>query len=325
MSIKNLFISDRNGIKESKNILPTYNGIGPKATDILITDHVTGKPLFRDSNKIVTSGSLFVASKFFDIEPPHLEPYDSNSVMSIINKFSGDPNVGNTWGKYNPDISLGGTEDANKSATDIRRRNQHVMFFALGSETKSIEASQILDVDYNSRIEPDDVVPFIMADNMDSLLGNTVDKEKVFEKYGGFGKRTGSAGTKYCYYFKKFDTDPVIYLRDVTSIDKTAVEISNFYNDNKKRKRNIEVCVELNFSMTKDECRDFFTLTQRTPKITTIELISAYEINMTNGSSDPIMKGHYYENIIPVTKLFISPESIEDATKGLDIVYHVYF
>lgn len=328
MSLIKKFFTDRNKISDSKNVLKKYNAAGPIATDILITDHVTGEPICRRSNRIVTAGSLFTASKFFDIDAPHLPAYDSDAEGT---SGSGILNIKNENGDYGMFSYPTDTE-----GKELLRRYEHCMFFAVGCEDHGIESSQIPDVDYVSRIEPVDIVPFITTDpdqameitqaeaallTMPGVFTTTGTGESVSRiNYGGMGRRKGTQDRAVsCFYFKKFNIDPVVYIRDVTSAEKTSLNeeaLKLIYSNSANR--NIEVCVELNFTLTKDECRNYFNLVEKDPAITTIMLVSAYETQDEKGN-------YYHKNIQPVTKLNISKESLEDATKGLDIVYHVYF
>lgn len=327
MGIKKLFLTELGKIGDSvSNILPTYGKVGPKATDILVSDLYTGKPLFRESNKVVTGGSLFTASKFFDIDPPTLPPYDGDDPEKTGGSLLRIINADGNYGQY--------TKPTDKSELSQLRQSERVWLFGVGVGGTGSDASQILDVAYNSRIEPNNLIPFRCI-NKSGISGIQSAGDTELSKYHGIGYRTlsaastGASAEYYCYYFKEFDNDPIISLRNISGtsgVDLSSEDLKGFYSIDKA---NIETMVELNFKITKDECREFFDAANivEDKSLSSIMLVSSFRRTAT--IVDPITGGmkttEIYENFQPVTKLNISKENMSDETKGLDIIYHIYF
>ena len=99
-------------------------------------------------------------------------------------------------------------------------------------------------------------------------------------------------------------------------IDGTPVDGNVYISDNAM---DVETYVELNLTVTKDDCREFFEATTgiNDAKINTISLLTAVPKEM-NGYT-------YYQGIRPLTKLNFPNESLIDLTKGIDITYHIYY
>lgn len=327
MSIKKIFLSELGNIRDTASkILPNYGKVGPKATDVLVSDLYTGKPIFRDSNKVVTGGSLFTASKFFDIDPPSLPPYDGDDPEKTGGSLLRIINADGNYGQY--------TKPTDKAELTQLRGSEKVWLFGVGIGGTGSDASQILDVAYNSRIEPNNLIPFRCIDKNNILASqSTIGSE--LSKYHGVGYRTLSAASSgasseyYCYYFKEFDNDPIISLRNISGtsgVDLSSEDLKGFYSITKA---NIETMVELNFKITKDECREFFDAANITEgkSLSSIMLVSSYRRIAT--IVDPITRDtkttEVFENFQPITKINISKENMSDETKGLDIIYHLYF
>ena len=180
-----------------------------------------------------------------------------------------------------------------------------VCLFCVGTSGCGPEASQVFDVDYTKWIKPDELVPFRyqLADN------DLSDDDRT--KY--FGRKEITAMQRIAYYFKAFDIDPVFKAQyvDGTPIDEHLYESDNSID--------VEVFVEMKMSITRRDCRDFFIAHSgiNDAKINTISLCTAYPKDY---------QGHvYYQNIKPLTKLNFSNESLIDQTKGIDIIYDLFY
>lgn len=180
-----------------------------------------------------------------------------------------------------------------------------VCLFCVGTSGCGPENSQVYDVDYSKWIAPDELVPlrYQLADND---LGDA-----LRDKY--FGRKEIPNTNRIAYYFKAFDINPVCKCQ---YIDGTPVDENVYVSDTRI---DIETFVELKLSITKEDCRDFFIAHQgiNDARINTITLCTAYpkEIN-----------GHiYYQGIRPLTRLNFSNESLIDLTKGIDIVYDLFY
>ena len=75
----------------------------------------------------------------------------------------------------------------------------------------------------------------------------------------------------------------------------------------------------LRLKVTKEDCRDFFVATTgiNDARVNTISLLTAW--------SKEIGGVKYYQDIRPLTKLNFPNEPLIDLTKGLDIIYHIYY
>lgn len=180
-----------------------------------------------------------------------------------------------------------------------------VCLFCVGTSGCGPEASQVFDVDYTKWIKPDELVPFRyqLADN------DLSDDDR--QKY--FGRKEVTAMNRIAYYFKAFELDPVFKAQyvDGTPIDEHLYESDNTID--------VEVFVEMKMSITRRDCRDFFIAHSgiNDAKINTISLCTAYAKDY-NGNV-------YYQNIKPITRLNFSNESLIDQTKGIDIIYDLFY
>lgn len=261
---KLLSLHDKNG---------EYDSACVHKTDILIKDEITGKELFRGSNKIIIAGSVFTAEKHFGITPPVILP------------------------NYNTALSL------DQSVATAPENEKRVCLFGVGIDGCGPESSQIYDVNYSKWTPTDMLVPFRYVDNASDISAS--------ERAIYFGRKAGASKT--AYYFKKFEADPVMHMQ---YIDGTPVDANLYSSSNTTA---VETYVELRLKVTNTDCRQFFKAGTgiNTAKINTITLLTAWKKTI-NGNV-------YYQDIQPLTKLNIQNESLFDETKGLDIIYHIYY
>ena len=214
--------------------------------------HGTNIPLFEGrKNKVICDGSMFTASKHFDIAPPiNLPSY--NTALNLENIVP---------------------------LTTKERIDSLVCLFCVGVGGCGPEQSQVYDVDYTKWIDPDDLIPlrYQLADN------DLSDSEPSFK-------------AQY--------------------VDGTPIDEHLYASDNVI---DVEVFVELKMSITKRDCRDYYIAHSgiNDAKINTISLCTAYP-KPYNGHT-------YYQEIRPLTKLNFSTESLIDLTKGIDIVYDLFY
>ncbi len=240
--------------------------------------HGTKIPLFEGrENKVICDGSMFTASKHFDIAPPiNLPSY--NTALNLENIVP---------------------------LTTKERIDSLVCLFCVGVGGCGPEQSQVYDVDYTKWIDPDDLIPlrYQLADN------DLSDSDR--EKY--FGRKEVPAMNRIAYYFKAFDFEPSFKAQYV---DGTPIDEHLYASDNVI---DVEVFVELKMSITKRDCRDYYIAHSgiNDAKINTISLCTAYP-KPYNGHT-------YYQEIRPLTKLNFSTESLIDLTKGIDIVYDLFY
>ena len=248
-----------------------------RKTDITICAAGTDIVLWRGCNKVIVPGSYYTASKHFAINPPVKLP------------------------TYNTSLGLDGIQ----SLTDTEEREALVYLFAVGTDGCGPESSQVFDVDYTKWIKPESLVPFRYVFDDNDLSAD------LRQKY--FGRKKIANTDKIAYYFKAFESKPVMYQQ---YIDGTPIDENIFISDNTM---DVETYVELKLTITKDDCREFFEATTgiNDAKINTISLLTAYPKEIDGYT--------YYQGIRPLTKLNFPNESLIDLTKGIDITYHIYY
>lgn len=202
---------------------------------------------------------------------------------------------------YNATLGLDGVQ----ALTDREEREALVVLFAVGIDGCGPESSQVYDVDYTKWISPESLVPFRYVFDDNDLSAT------LRQKY--FGRKKIGGTDKIAYYFKAFETTPTMHQQ---YIDGTPIDENIYVSDNDM---DVETYVELKLTITKDDCREFFSATTgiNDAKINTISLLTAYPKEM-NGYT-------YYQGIRPLTKLNFPNESLIDLTKGIDITYHIYY
>lgn len=196
-----------------------------------------------------------------------------------------------------------GLDNSDKDVNLTYRPDQKVYLFAVSNDGVGSESSQKLDVNYKLWTDPSKLIPFRYVPIGADI---STDQREVY-----FGRKTDT--THISYYFKGFESDPIAY---VQYIDGTPAD-DNLYNSSNTLE--LQVFEELRLKITKDDLREWMNMYAGPldSKISSIMLLTAYkkEINGIN----------YYQNIQPLTKLNITAEDMADDTKGLDIIYHIYY
>ena len=236
----------------------------------------TDEVLLTVHNKVIIAGSQFVAQKVFNMdELVHLPT-------------------------YNESLSLDESVPHGTTPTNVPK----CCLFCCGTQGCGTESSQVYPVKYTKRIAPSgDLVPFRYQLKQNDL------SDELREKYFGRKELTD----RYAYYFKAFESDPVMYMRYV---DGTAID-ENVYDS--QNETDAETFVEMSLQITKEDFRDYFRATTsiNDAKINSISLLTAWYTE----------SGGYkwYQDIISLTQLNIPNEPLIDLTKGIDITYHIYF
>lgn len=238
----------------------------------------TGVPLFeKGPNKVLVDGSMFTAMKHFNMLPV-VNLKDYNSAIGLDNI---DP------------------------LTAAEQLQTEVLLFCMGIDGCGPEQSQVYETDYTKWIAPESLVPFKfqLADH------DLSDAER--EIY--FGRKEIPALNRIAYYFKAFDTVPVMYAQYV---DGTPIDENIYISENTTE---VEVFMEMKMSITKEDCRDYFIATSgiNDAKVNSISLIAAYP---------KTYNGHiYYQGMRPITRYNFASEPLSDLTKGIDIIYDLYY
>ena len=123
-----------------------------------------------------------------------------------------------------------------------------VFLFCVGTDGCGTENSQVFDIDYRRWIDEKSIVPYQYRLLEKDL---TVSDRSLY-----FGRKEIN-NKYYAYYFKTFNSPPVLSRQwsNGNPIDATV------YTMAKANATTIETFVTLEFSITKDDCRDFFIAT----------------------------------------------------------------
>lgn len=274
MPNKHLTLFDLQKSKDSLNINKSW-----ARGEAIFKDIETGKVLFTVHNKVVIAGSQFVAQKLFNAsELVHLPTY--NESLNLENSVP-------------------------HAADYVQTQAPKVCLFGCGTKGCGTESSQVYPVKYTGRISPNaDLVPFRYQLQENDL------SDELRLKY--FGRKITE--NRYAYYFKAFESDPVMYMRyvDGTVIDENVYDSQNVVVD-------AETFVEMSLQITKEDFRDYFRATTsiNDAKINCISLMTAWVTELDGYK--------YYQDITPLTQLNVPNEPLIDLTKGIDITYHIYF
>lgn len=262
-----------------------------------------------DSSKLYKNKAGFQRTnvKIIDHETGELLFEDSNKVIvsgsafTAAKHFNIKPPI--LTPSYNQVLKLDHTVTEAYDGNGIRPE-EIINLFAVGIGGCGVEQSQVYPVDYTKWISPEELVPF-RYQYQDADLSASM--REVYH-----GRQTLSNGF-IAYNFKKFDSIPVFKQQytDGTPIDE------NIYLS--ERTDDVESFIELKMSITKDDCRDFFKETTgiNTAKLSSISLLESW--------TKEIDGYVYHQDIRPVTRYNFSTESLIDLTKGIDIIYDIYY
>lgn len=250
-------------------------------TRIIVKNHDNGEDIFIGRNKVIVSGSTFTAAKHFNLTP----------------------NILTT--SYNNVLALDKTVNEVSNEGPGLRKSEIVCLFAIGTNGCGIQPSQVEEVDPSKWIDSASLVPF-RYQRKDNDLTN-----EQRERY--FGRKT--TDDRIVYYFKKFDNEPKLIQQ---YSDGTPIEENIYANT---RQDEVEIYVELNLTITKEDCRDFFKATTGGTSddslVNTISLLTAWKTTVDGFD--------YYQDIRPLTKYNFPNEYLIDPAKGLDIVYQIFY
>ena len=262
---------------------------GVKKTKIVIVDHETGKILGEGENKILVPGSQVTACKQFGID--QVVPFPTyNSELQLENSY--------------PDWSM---QPENEPITCL---------WCVGQSGFANTPGEIIAVDTKDRIAPtNDILPFRYVKNTEDL---DYDQRQVY-----FGRKPLSNG-KVAYYFKKFDTEPMLHVR---YLDGTEVG-PNMWNV--ETPQDIEVFVEMRLSVSRLDFRDYFDQVLGWDKayINTISLCTAWFRNNIPESPLSVEDSIYYnwyQDIIPFTKFNFKNNDLTELNKAVDFIYQIYY
>lgn len=278
-------------MSENKHIMHLHEGITKRDNAKFIRGHVvayvkgTDTVLFEKDNKVILPGSTFTALKHFK-----------------------DLNVEIMTPTYNSKLDLDNTTSV---PIGVDKTDNYIYLFAVGIGGCGPEASQVIDVDYTKWISPEEIIPFRYCD-VSNDLGAGTDADKYKELRAKYFGRSTRPGGKVAYYFKAFDG--VQFKQQY--LDGNSIE-ANVYDSDKSVE--VETFVEIKMSISNKDCREIFAATTglNDARVNTISLLEAVETEIDGFK--------YYQNIRPVTKLNFPTEALVDETKGIDIVYSLFY
>ena len=262
---------------------------GVKKTKIIIVDHETGKVLGEGENKILVPGSQTTACKQFGIDQVVLFP-TYNSELGLENSY--------------PDWTMPPTNDP------------ITCLWCVGQSGYLNIPDEIIVVDTKDRIAPvDDILPFRYVKASEDL---DVDQRQTY-----FGRKPMEDGEHVAYYFKKFDTEPMLHVR---YMDGTEVG-PNMWNIDTPQE--VEVFVEMRLSVSRLDFRDYFDQVIGWDKayINTISLCTAWYRNDIPEDPDDPESVHYrwFQDIIPFTKFNFKNNELTELNKAVDFIYQIYY
>lgn len=258
-------------------------------TSIDVKNAETGEVIFKGlKNKVIVPGSGLIARKLFDINTSEITPSYNQAIGTSMKTPTTDA-----------------APPTSRSKTKATASDHRVLLFCCGIDGCGSQNSQVYPVDYKKWIDPTNLIPFRYQ-----LASNDL-SDSLRESY--FGRTTVNNGKYIAYYFKRFESEPVLVQQ---YIDGTPIT-SDIYASEKAEAA--ESYVELNLKITKQDIRDYFVATVGIDeaRINSISLCSAYPVL----DSDGFM---YFKDIRPITKLNFPNEQFIDVSKGIDIIYHIY-
>lgn len=262
----------------NKEIVNPYKGnkYGLR-TKVVITNKETGEVVFTGRNKTMISGSEFMALHAFYL--PH-EDYITPT--------------------YNTALSLDNTV-----ITKTPENTYCTQLFCMGTSGCNRESALKYEVINKDWIAPEDLVPF-------QYVPYNKDLDATYRTIY-FGRKALTDAKMVAYYFKKFDSDPVLIrqLEDGTPID------SNIYSDTTELPA--QVIVSNSLTITKTDGRDYFINTTgiNDSRFNCIELCLAW-YKVINGFS-------YYQDIRPCTRINFPNKYLSDLGASWAISYMIYF
>lgn len=187
--------------------------------------------------------------------------------------------------------------------TKATEEDPKILLFCLGTDGCGAETSQVYPVDYKKWIQPEYLIPFRYQ-----VIGHDIDEE-LRENY--FGRKEIN-NEFIAYYFKRYEGTPK-FVQQFVNGDTITEDIFDT-----KREDLAESYVEITLKVTKEDIRDYFAATVGIDeaRINSISLCTAWPEEI-----DGIL---YFNDIRPFTKLHIPNEYMNDVTKGIDIIYHIY-
>lgn len=264
---KKIFKRDNINMPDLTNILTNKNGHLIRKNKIIFKRK---EKIINETENIVNiNGSMFTAEKWLGYIPP------SESLIY-----------------YDIDLNLDNKGSIPTSETPV---NERVFLFCMANTGCDKGLNALKKTSYNSRIKPNELIPFRCVPT-----GTSLDSKYV-------GKKTDGQLDKY--YFKEFDCEPQFRRMCDNTILNTLYE-----NIDKE----VITYSEINMSINKYDFREHFKLIGEPLNcaVSSMELCSALKTIVNNKV--------IYTRIRPVTLAHFMTESLIEENKEMDIYYHLY-
>lgn len=240
----------------------------------------TGELVYEDKNKIMIPSSECMAMRMFNFSSNqnYVSP-TYNQVMDLDHNHAGTGN----------DLTF----------------QYKVCLFCMGT-SGCAKGSQIkYEVSNKKWINPEDLVPFKYVEYNNDL--NNIDRNIYF------GRKLLPEKEAVAYYFKKFDSNPVINRQYENGTNWTT----SIYDDDSTLRANVRV--GLTFTIDEQDGRDYFDKTTgiNDALFNTIELLAAWT---------EVIDGYtYYQDVRPFTRLNMPHKYLSSNGDSYEFKYYLYF
>lgn len=306
-------INVKDEYKKNNGIYIPKTGIDSKIEFFNETGERIWEPLH---NKTTIAGAGLIAMKLFGLDRNVLDntpTYDTT--LGLL-----DGSDGTTY----PTVAI---KDAdNNTVGSIGDETQRVICgFCVGQGGAGIDASDVFDVEYDSWITPDNLVPFRYP-----LVSADIVDENIYKGKKNITLANGQ--NRDAYYFKSFSNSPNLVQNYTSTIGSFSDSISPNTVYNKITDSKAQSYVEIHLKITKDDCREFFMAHKglENAKINQLSLVSAWsktiDVSKIDGKGNKVTKKiEYLQDIRPFSLLNIPNEIISDLSKSISVIYTLYF
>lgn len=267
-------------------------------------------------NKTIIAGSASTAMKLFNLDRRVLN--NTPTYDTILNLDNGA--TGSTY----PTVTIVDT-NGNVIGSMPDESQRIICGFCLGQGGAGLDISDLYEVEYDSWIKPDDLVPFRYPLSSEDIVDESI--------YKGKKNITLTNGqVRNAYYFKSFSNSPQLvqnYVSNIGTFDNT-ISASTVYNKTTDSKA--QSYVELHLKITKDDIRDFFIAHKglENAKINQLSLVVAWtktvQVTKMDAYGKTVTKDiEYLQDVRPFSLLNIPTEIMSDLDKSISCIYTLYF